>query len=115
MPTRFIHSRSAVIPSRVTLPFIQCHQTRGLASSGGVRKERSSDGRAAAAVSGRDVVARDGVARCAWALLVATASVVTQISEDRIDIMRVSAEERGASSPRAIILAPGPTPRRGRI
>ena len=45
MPTRSIHSRSAVIPSRVTLPFIQCHQTRGFASSGGVRKERSSDGR----------------------------------------------------------------------
>src|ERR1022692_1632560 len=38
MPTRFIHSRSALIPSLVMLPLIQCHQTRGLALSGGVWK-----------------------------------------------------------------------------
>ena len=36
MPTRFIHSRSAVMPSLVTLPFSQCHQTRGRAESGGL-------------------------------------------------------------------------------
>ena len=35
MPERFIHSRSALMPSLVTLPLIQCHQTRGLALSGG--------------------------------------------------------------------------------
>ena len=35
MPTRCIHSRSAVMPGSVTLPLIQCHQTRGLALSGG--------------------------------------------------------------------------------
>src|ERR1035438_4229225 len=38
MPTRFIHSRSALMPSLVMLPFIQCHQTRGLALSGGFWK-----------------------------------------------------------------------------
>src|SRR6266550_1196382 len=38
IPVRFIHSRSAVIPSLVTLPFIQCHQARGLAESGGFLK-----------------------------------------------------------------------------
>src|SRR5262245_10419077 len=37
MPTRFIHSRSLVIPSRVMLPLVQCHQVRGLAESGGFR------------------------------------------------------------------------------
>src|ERR1700733_4693716 len=42
MPIRFIHSRSRRIPSLVTLPFIQCHQTRGLAESGGVRNSRLS-------------------------------------------------------------------------
>ena len=41
MPTRFIHSRSAVMPSLVTLPFSQCHQTRGRAEAGGSRKPRS--------------------------------------------------------------------------
>ncbi len=40
MPTRFIHSRSALMPSLVMLPFIQCHQTRGLALSGGFSKPR---------------------------------------------------------------------------
>src|SRR5215469_16613635 len=35
MPTRCIHSRSFVIPSRVTLPFVQCHHVLGLAESGG--------------------------------------------------------------------------------
>src|SRR3954471_22440542 len=35
MPTRFIHSRSLVIPSLVTFPPVQCHQVRGLAESGG--------------------------------------------------------------------------------
>src|ERR1035438_10718827 len=33
-----LHSRSALIPSLVMLPLIQCHQTRGLALSGGVWK-----------------------------------------------------------------------------
>ena len=45
MPTRFIHSRSAVMPSLVTLPFSQCHHTRGLAESGGSLKPRSSASR----------------------------------------------------------------------
>jgi hypothetical protein len=31
MPTRLIHSKSDLIPDLVTLAFIQCHQTRGLA------------------------------------------------------------------------------------
>ncbi len=35
-PTRFIDSRSAVIPSRLTQPLIQCHQVFGFADSGGV-------------------------------------------------------------------------------
>src|ERR1700722_18000319 len=35
MPTRFIHSRSLVIPSLVTLPLVQCHQARGFAAAGG--------------------------------------------------------------------------------
>src|SRR4029077_10977484 len=35
MPTRFIHSKSSLIPSLVMLPFIQCHHTRGLAEFGG--------------------------------------------------------------------------------
>ena len=47
MPTRFIHSRSAVMPSLVTLPFSQCHQTRGFAESGGSLKPRSSASSAA--------------------------------------------------------------------
>ena len=42
MPTRFIHSRSSLMPSLAMLPFIQCHQTRGLALSGGSRNPRSS-------------------------------------------------------------------------
>src|ERR1035438_10497081 len=42
MPTRFIHSRSSLMPSLVMLPFIQCHQTRGLALSGGFWKPRAS-------------------------------------------------------------------------
>src|SRR6267378_998747 len=42
MPTRFIHSRSSLIPSFVMFPFIQCHQTRGFAESGGFRKPLSS-------------------------------------------------------------------------
>src|ERR1035437_10165686 len=42
MPTRFIHSRSSLMTSLVMLPFIQCHQTRGLALSGGFWKPRSS-------------------------------------------------------------------------
>src|SRR5260370_60842 len=40
MPTRFIHSRSAVMPSLVTLPLSQCHHARGLAESGGFLKPR---------------------------------------------------------------------------
>jgi len=39
MPTRFICSRSAVIPALETLPFTQCHQVCGLAESGGFLKE----------------------------------------------------------------------------
>src|SRR5436309_3318228 len=42
MPTRCIHSRSSLMPSWVTLPFIQCHQTRGFAELGGFRNPRSS-------------------------------------------------------------------------
>src|SRR5512143_1206618 len=42
IPTRLIHSRSALIPSFVMLPFIQCHQTRGFAESGGFRNPCSS-------------------------------------------------------------------------
>ena len=41
MPTRAIASKSAVIPSFVTLPFIQCHHVCGLADFGG---ERNSSG-----------------------------------------------------------------------
>ena len=37
IPTRAIDSRSAVMPALVTLPFIQCHHTCGLAERGGVR------------------------------------------------------------------------------
>jgi hypothetical protein len=39
MPTRCIHSKSAVIPSRVIRPFIQCHQVCGRADAGGTRNE----------------------------------------------------------------------------
>src|SRR5690348_1368453 len=44
MPTRFIHSRSFVMPSLVTFPPVQCHHVRGLAASGGCAKpaDRSS-------------------------------------------------------------------------
>ena len=42
MPTAAIASRSATIPSRVTLPFIQCHQTCGRAAGGGERKAERS-------------------------------------------------------------------------
>src|ERR1043166_1387844 len=38
MPTCFIASRSAVKPSFVTLPSIQCHQVWGFAEAGGLRK-----------------------------------------------------------------------------
>src|SRR5579871_190155 len=37
-PARCIHSRSAVMPSLLMLPFIQCHQTRGRAPLGGFSK-----------------------------------------------------------------------------
>src|SRR5215472_7670339 len=43
MPTRFIHSRSSLMPSLVMLPFIQCHQTRGLAELGGFLNPSSRD------------------------------------------------------------------------
>src|SRR5262245_42455818 len=36
MPARRIHSRSFVIPSLVTFPFVQCHHVRGRAESGGL-------------------------------------------------------------------------------
>ena len=42
MPTRFIHSRSAVMPSLVTLPFSQCHHTRGFARVGRVLETAAS-------------------------------------------------------------------------
>ena len=40
-PTAAIASRSATMPSRETLPFIQCHHTSGLAESGGARNVSS--------------------------------------------------------------------------
>src|SRR5258708_5925644 len=43
MPTRFIHSKSSLMPSLVMLPFIQCHQTRGLAEFGGFLKPSSRE------------------------------------------------------------------------
>src|SRR5215470_17370959 len=43
MPTRFIHSKSSLMPSWVMLPFIQCHQTRGFAELGGLLNPSSSD------------------------------------------------------------------------
>jgi len=45
MPTRFIQAMSLAMPSSVTLPFIQCHHTRGRARFGG------SSNRAARAAS----------------------------------------------------------------
>ena len=42
MPTRFIHSRSLVMPSLVTLLIVQCHHVRGLAASGGVLNPAAS-------------------------------------------------------------------------
>src|ERR1700722_5553636 len=45
MPERFIHSRSFVMPSSVTLPFVQCHHVRGLADSGGVMNPCASGSR----------------------------------------------------------------------
>ena len=52
MPTAAMASRSATIPSRVTLPFIQCHQTCGRAAGGGERKaERSWSSPAAPATA----------------------------------------------------------------
>src|SRR6185437_12187983 len=38
MPTRFIHSKSLVMPASVTLPLVQCHHVRGFAESGGFTK-----------------------------------------------------------------------------
>ena len=51
MPTRFIASRSAVIPSRVMLLFSQNQYTQGRAESGGLTKlfAKSSAPRAAPA------------------------------------------------------------------
>src|SRR5580698_1602753 len=42
MPTRFIHSRSSLMPASVMFPFIQCHHTRGAADCGGVAKPLAS-------------------------------------------------------------------------
>jgi hypothetical protein len=42
MPIRFIQSMSFLAPSQVTLPFIQCHHTRGRAASPGSRKPARS-------------------------------------------------------------------------
>jgi hypothetical protein len=63
MPTRFMASRSAVMPSRVTFPFIQCHQVCGLAESGGSRKPVSSE---------------STVARAAVATVVATSAAASK-------------------------------------
>ena len=53
-PICFIASRSAVMPSFVMLPFIQCHHVCGLAESGGLRKLFSNEPTdAAEAVSAR--------------------------------------------------------------
>src|SRR5437016_5333335 len=40
---RFIASRSAVIPSLLTLPLTQCHHVRGRADCGGFTKPFSND------------------------------------------------------------------------
>src|SRR5689334_13567318 len=59
MPTRFIHSMSFCTPSQETLPFIQCHHTRGRAESGGDWKLASNGaGADCACVSDRDNVTR---------------------------------------------------------
>src|SRR4051812_19042885 len=42
MPSCFIASRSLVIPSRVTFPFIQCHHVCTRAESGGFVKPSSN-------------------------------------------------------------------------
>src|SRR6266566_1006667 len=42
-PICFIASKSAAMPSLVTLPFIQCHHVCGLAESGGLRKPVSNE------------------------------------------------------------------------
>ena len=57
MPTRFIHSRSLVIPSLVTLLCVQCHQVRGRALAGGSRKPISSESLARCAEATRNGVA----------------------------------------------------------
>ena len=60
-PICFIASRSAVMPSLVMLPFIQCHHVCGLAESGGLRKpEASGSAGAAAAASVNNTAARIG-------------------------------------------------------
>ena len=53
IPIRCIQARSSFAPSRLTLPFIQCHQTCGRAASGGWRNpasKASGSGAAACAV-----------------------------------------------------------------
>src|SRR5665213_886963 len=51
-PICFIASRSAVMPSFVMLPFIQCHQVCGRAEFGGLRKPDSNGSADAAAAVG---------------------------------------------------------------
>ena len=63
-PARFIASRSSVIPSRVTCPFIQNQSAQGRAESGGSRKRaaRSAGGSRCRPRSGRPRRSR----RCPW-------------------------------------------------
>ena len=77
MPTRFIPSRSAVMPSLVTLPFSQCHHTRGRADSGGSLKPRSSASSCGAAPRVRGGAAEDGVCPGAEAARARRATLAT--------------------------------------
>src|SRR5215471_417509 len=45
MPERFIHSRSLVMPSFVTLLFVQCHHVLGQALAGGFLNPSLSESR----------------------------------------------------------------------
>src|SRR5437867_3033599 len=56
-PICFMASRSAVMPSLVMLPFIQCHQVWGRAWAGGLAKPEARSG-CAAAREGRERRAR---------------------------------------------------------
>src|SRR5262252_1187164 len=67
MPTRFIHSRSLVIPSVVTLLAVQCHQVRGRAEGGGSLKP--SDSGSAGACASTEASEIDKVATTAAYLI----------------------------------------------